>query len=47
MLYAGNKHIFTGSLSRDSDINLSLSNREGRKVLKEYDRGKEIYAKLK
>ncbi|MGV9198739.1 MAG: ATPase, T2SS/T4P/T4SS family [Promethearchaeia archaeon] len=47
MLYADNKHIFTGSLSRDSTINLSLANREGRKVLKEHDRGKEIYGKLK
>ena len=46
-VFAGNEQIFTGSLSRSSTINLSLSNKDGRRILKEYDRNKEIYAKIK
>jgi ATPase len=46
-IYADEKLIFTGSLSRKSEINLSLSNKEGRKILKELDRNKEIYGKIK
>ena len=47
VIYADNQQIFTGSLSRDSDISLSLSNKEARKILKEVDRNKDIYAMIK
>ena len=47
IVYSGNDPIFTGSLSRNSEINLSLSNKEGRKILKEIDRNKEIYGVIK
>ena len=47
IVYSANQPIFTGSLSRNSEINLSLSNKEGRKILKELDRNKEIYGMLK
>lgn len=43
IVYSDNQPIFTGSLSRNSEINLSLSNKEGRIILKEIDRNKEIY----
>jgi len=46
-IFANQEEIFTGSLSRKSEINLSLSNKEGRKILKEFDRNKNIYAKIK
>ncbi len=46
-IYANNQQIFTGSLSRNSDISLSLSNKEGKKIFKELNNGKEIYAKIK
>jgi len=47
VVFADDQEIFTGSLSRSSIITLSLSNKEGRKVLKEYDRNKKIYGKKK
>ena len=47
IVYANGQEIFTGSLSRSSIIGLSLSNKEGRKVLKEYDRNKKFYGILK
>jgi predicted PilT family ATPase len=47
IIFANREEIFTGSLSRKSEINLSLSNKEGRRILKEYDRNKEIYALIK
>ncbi len=47
IIYANQQEIFNGSLSRKSEINLSLHNKEGRKILKEIDRNKNIYAKLK
>ena len=47
IVFADDQEIFTGSLSRSSIITLSLSNKEGRKVLKEYDRNKKIYGILK
>ncbi|MFX1408883.1 MAG: hypothetical protein ACFFA6_00905, partial [Promethearchaeota archaeon] len=47
IVYANQEEVFTGSLSRKSEINLSLSNKEGRKILKEFDRNKDIYAKIK
>ena len=47
LIYAGNQQIFTGSLSRNSEIALSLSNKEARKILKEIDRNKDIYAMIK
>jgi len=47
IVYANGQEIFTGSLSRSSIIGLSLSNKEGRKVLKEYDRNKKFYGVIK
>ncbi len=47
IVFADDYEIFTGSLSRSSVIALSLSNKEGRKVLKEYDRDKNIYGIIK
>jgi len=47
VVFADDQEIFTGSLSRSSIITLSLSNKEGRKVLKEYDRNKKFYGILK
>ena len=46
-IYADHDLIFTGALSRDSDINLSLSTREGRRILKELQRNKNVYGKVK
>jgi ATPase len=46
-IFADQDEIFTGSLSRKSEINLSLSNKEGRRILKEIDRNKDIYAIIK
>ena len=43
IVYAGDQAIFNGSLSRTAEINLSLVNKEGRRILKEVDRNKEIY----
>jgi len=47
VIFADQNEIFTGSLSRKSEINLSLSNKEGRRILKEIDRNKDIYARKK
>ncbi|MHA1987524.1 MAG: PINc/VapC family ATPase [Promethearchaeota archaeon] len=47
IIFADQDEIFTGSLSRKSEINLSLSNKEGRRILKEIDRNKDIYAIIK
>ncbi len=47
IVFADDQEIFTGSLSRSSSITLSLSNKEGRRVLKEYDRNKKFYGILK
>ncbi|UCC18433.1 MAG: Flp pilus assembly complex ATPase component TadA [Promethearchaeota archaeon] len=47
VIYSNQEEIFTGSLSRKSEINLSLSNKEGRRILKEFDRNKNIYAMIK
>jgi len=47
IVFADNQEIFTGSLSRSSSMMLSLSNKEGRKLLKEYDRDKQIYGIIK
>jgi len=44
IVYANQEEIFTGSLSRKSEINLSLTNKEGRRILKEFDRNKDVYA---
>jgi len=46
-IYSDSQLIFTGALSRNSDINLSLSTREGKKLLKEMDRNKDIYGRKK
>ncbi len=47
VIYADNQQIFIGSLSRNSDISLSLSNKEAKKILKELNNDKNIFAKLK
>lgn len=47
IIYADNQQVFTGSLSRNADISLSLSNKEGKRILKEYNRNKVLYGKLK
>ena len=47
VVFADDQEVFTGSLSRSSNITLSFSNKEGRKVLKEYDRNKKFYGILK
>jgi len=47
IVFTDNQQIFTGSLSRNSDISLSLSTKEGKRVLKEYNRNKVLYGKLK
>jgi ATPase len=46
-IYAENELIFTGSLSRNSTISLSLSNQEGQRIQEEYEQNKQIYAKFK
>ncbi|MFX0070353.1 MAG: ATPase, T2SS/T4P/T4SS family [Candidatus Hermodarchaeota archaeon] len=46
-ILVGNELIFTGSLSRNGEMNLSLTNKEGRRLLKELDRNKEIYGRIK
>jgi ATPase len=47
VIYSDGQEIFTGSFSRNASISLSLSNKEGRRVLKEFDRSKDVYAVLK
>ena len=47
VIFSNQEEIFTGSLSRKSEINLSLSNNEGKRILKEFDRNKNIYAIIK
>ncbi len=47
IIFADQQQIFTGSFSRNSEITLSLKNNEGRRILKEVDRNKELYGKLK
>ena len=47
VIFADNQQIFTGSLSRNSDISLSISNKEVKKILKELNNNREIYAKIK
>ncbi|MFW9988303.1 MAG: ATPase, T2SS/T4P/T4SS family [Candidatus Odinarchaeota archaeon] len=46
-IFADNYLIFTGSLSRNSDISLSLSNKEAKKLLMKLNDNREIYAELK
>ncbi len=41
------QQLFTGSLSRNSDISVSLSNKEVKKILKAIEDKKEVYGKLK
>jgi len=47
IVYSEGEEIFTGSLSRNSIISLSLSNREGKRVLKEFEKNKDIYGQIK
>ncbi len=46
-IYADNNLVFTGTLSRNSDINLSLSTREGKNILRELKRNRNIYGRVK
>ncbi|MHA1689083.1 MAG: hypothetical protein ACTSUN_07075, partial [Promethearchaeota archaeon] len=46
-IYADGKHLFSGSLSRNGDITLSLSRKEGQKILKNFQKNKDIYAQIK
>ncbi len=47
VIFADNQQIFTGSLSRNSDISLSISNKEARKILKELNDNKDLFGKIK
>ncbi|MFX1357263.1 MAG: ATPase, T2SS/T4P/T4SS family [Promethearchaeota archaeon] len=47
IIYSDGQEIFTGSLSRNASISLSLSNKEGKRVLKEFEKSRKIYAILK
>ncbi len=47
IIYSDNQQIFTGSLSRNADISLSLSNKEAKRILKEFNNHREIYALTK
>ncbi|TFG16979.1 MAG: ATPase [Promethearchaeota archaeon] len=47
VIYANNQEIFSGSLSRNADMSLSLSSKDGKRIAKEYNRYKDIYGKLK
>jgi hypothetical protein len=46
VLYSGDRLIFAGSLSRNADMSLSLSSKDGRKIAKEFDKNTEIYGKI-
>jgi ATPase len=46
-IYADGRLIFTGSLSRNADMTLSLGNREGRKLRREFQKNKDIYGQPK
>ncbi len=46
-IYANGKHLFSGSLSRNGDITLSLSHKEGQKILRHFQKNKDIYAQIK
>ena len=46
VLYSGDRLIFAGSLSRNAEMSLSLSSKDGRKVAKEFNKNSEIYGKL-
>ena len=46
-IYANQDQLFTGSLSRNSEINLTIAHKEARRILKELDRDKDVYAKIK
>jgi ATPase len=46
-IYADNHIIFSGSLSRNAEISLSLTNRDAKQVLKEFKKSSNIYGVLK
>jgi len=46
-IYADGRQIFTGSLSRNGDMSLSRSNKEAKKILKEIENNKDVYAMIK
>ena len=47
VLYSGDRLIFSGSLSRNAEMSLSLASKDGRKVAKEFNKNTDIYGKLK
>ena len=47
IIYSGDQKIFTGSLSKNAEISLSLSHKEGKRVLKEFNKNRDLYAMLK
>ncbi|MFW9901567.1 MAG: ATPase, T2SS/T4P/T4SS family [Candidatus Thorarchaeota archaeon] len=47
IIYSDNQQIFTGSLSRSSEISLSLTNKDAKRILKELNSDRNLYAKLK
>ena len=46
-VYAGNHIIFSGSLSRNAEISLSMSNREAKQIQKELRKNSDLYGILK
>jgi ATPase len=46
-VYAGNHIIFSGSLSRNAEISLSMSNREAKQIQKDLRKNSDIYGILK
>jgi len=47
VIFADNQQIFTGSLSRNGDISVLLSNKEAKTILKELNNNKDIFGKIK
>ncbi|KKN09659.1 hypothetical protein LCGC14_1044450 [marine sediment metagenome] len=47
IIFGGKQQLFTGSLSRNCDISLSLSNKEAKKMLQAIENNKDVYGKLK
>ncbi|MFW9828060.1 MAG: ATPase, T2SS/T4P/T4SS family [Candidatus Thorarchaeota archaeon] len=47
IIFADNQPVFTGSLSRNSEISLSLSHKEAKKLVKELNNNKDIFATIK
>jgi ATPase len=47
VVYADDSPVFTGSLSRNATINLSLSNKDGKRIRKEVERNRKIIGRIK